>query len=151
MEWVRCAVDLRPAQPDDTLVRRRGVAIAGRTPPPVSVQLLKDLPLRERLLIAALPVGGQVLHMASYHTPPAVSWFEKKPQQAVRFAQWLARVPGPGAFGADANTPLVDAIDFSQVRTHWHTGDRKLKGAWGDDLLVGPAKIHGSRMRCDAG
>jgi hypothetical protein len=72
-----------------------------------------------------------------------VSWFEKKPQQAVRFAQWLATVTGPVAFGADANTPLIDAIDFQQSRTHWHTGDRKLKGASGDDLLVGPAKIHG--------
>lgn len=142
MEWLHCAVDLRRPQPDDTPVRRRGVAITGRTPPPAAVRLLDDLPLPERLLIAALPVGVQVVHVASYHAPPGVSWFQKKPQQAVRFTQWLAMVTGPAAFGADANTPLVDAIDFSQARTHWHTGDRKLKGASGDDLLVGPAKVH---------
>jgi hypothetical protein len=142
MGWLRCAVDLRQEQPDDRPVRRRGVAIAGRTAAPSSCYLLEDVPLPERLLIAALPLAGQVVHLASYHAPPGMSWFEKKPQQAVRFARWLATLRGPAAFGADANTPLIDAIDFQQTRTHWHTGRRILRGAPGDDLLVGPAKLH---------
>ena len=123
-------------------MRRRGVAIAGRTAAPTSLQLLEDVPLPERLLISTLPLAGHIVHVASYHAPPGVSWFEKKPQQAVRFARWLATLRGPAAFGADANTPLIDAIDFQQTRTHWHTGRKILSGAPGDDLLVGPAKLH---------
>jgi exonuclease III len=142
MGWWHCAVDLRQAQPDDRPVRRLGVAIAGRTAAPSSVHLLEDVPLPERLLTATLPLVGQVVHLVSYHAPPGVSWFEKKPQQAVRFARWLATLTGPAAFGADANTPLIDAVDFQQTRTHWHTGRRILRGAPGDDLLVGPAKVH---------
>src|SRR5262249_28324230 len=45
--------------------------------------------------------------------------------------------------GADANTRQIDAIDFELTRTHWHTGMRKLRGATGDDVLWGLAKIHG--------
>ena len=44
--------------------------------------------------------------------------------------------------GADANTPLIDAVDFAATRTHWHTGGRRLNGEPGDDLLFGPDKIH---------
>jgi hypothetical protein len=45
-------------------------------------------------------------------------------------------------FGADANTPLIDAFDFANTRTHWHTGNRHLHGEPGDDLLFGPGKVH---------
>jgi hypothetical protein len=45
-------------------------------------------------------------------------------------------------FVADANTPLIDAFDFADSRTHWHTGNRQLHGEPGDDLLLGPGKIH---------
>jgi len=44
--------------------------------------------------------------------------------------------------GADANTPLIDAVDFTGTRTHWHSGGRRLHGEPGDDLLFGPSKIH---------
>ena len=44
--------------------------------------------------------------------------------------------------GADANTPLIDAVDFAARRTHWHTGSRGLRGEPRDDLLFGPGKIH---------
>lgn len=151
MDWLHCAVDLRQPQPDDRPVRRRGVAIAGRTAAPASLQLLEDVPLPERLLIAALPLAGYVVDLASYPAPPGVSWFEKKPQQAVRFACWLATLTGPAAFGADANTPLIDAIDFQQTKTHWHTGRRILSGAPGDDLLVGRPSCIRCRTHYDAG
>jgi hypothetical protein len=65
-----------------------------------------------------------------------------KPRQAVVFASWLASQSGPLLFGADANTPLIDAFDFADSRTHWHTGNRQLHGEPGDDLLFGPGKIH---------
>jgi hypothetical protein len=45
-------------------------------------------------------------------------------------------------FGADANTPLVDALDFARTRTHWQTGGAHLHGEPGDDLLFGPGKRH---------
>lgn len=80
--------------------------------------------------------------VASYHAPPGVTWFEKKPQQAVGFASWLRGTLGPTVFGGDFNTPSRDALDFGLTRTHWHTGDFRLRGLPGDDLLVGPDKIH---------
>jgi hypothetical protein len=61
-------------------------------------------------------------------------------RHAVR--EWLAAWQGPVLLGADANTPLVDAADFTATRTHWHTGGRRLNGEPGDDLLFGPGKIH---------
>ena len=142
LDWWRAAVDLRPAEPGDRPVRRRGVAICGQGTQPTQVCLVPDLPLPERTLVARVELGGTSVTVALYYAPPGVSWFEKKPQQAVGFAQWLKTVNGPILFGADANTPLVDAIDFAATRTHWHSGLRKLKKAPGDDLLVGPAKIH---------
>jgi endonuclease/exonuclease/phosphatase (EEP) superfamily protein YafD len=104
--------------------------------------VLDSGPLPEQVLTALVDIGGIEVTVASYHAPPGVTWFEKKPAQAVAFAQQLAAVVGPVLFGADANTPRVDAIDFALTRTHWHTGARKLKGAPGDDLLFGPEKIH---------
>lgn len=111
---------------------------------------LFDVPLPERLLIGRLSVGGELITVASYHAPPGVSWHEKKPQQAVTFARWLATQTGPVMFGADANTPETDHPDLARNRTHWHTGDRHLKGAPGDDQLVGPTTIHQLRdaLRC---
>ena len=142
LTWQRLAVAVRTPEADDTPVRRRGVAVAGLGPEPSEVFIFADLPLSERTLIARVPLAGTDVYVASYHAPPGVSWFEKKPQQAVGFARWLAGVEGPVLFGADANTPLIDAIDFADSRTHWHTGDRRLHGASGDDVLVGPGKIH---------
>ena len=45
-------------------------------------------------------------------------------------------------FGIDANTPEIDHPDFESTRTHWHTGDRSLKGEPGDDLLVASTSVH---------
>ncbi len=141
--WWRLAVDLRKPEIDDRPVRRRGVAIAGRGPEPTVAMLLSELPLPERTMIGRLSLSGIETTLASVHAPPGVSWHEKKPQQAVGFARWLSQVEGPVLFGADANTPRIDAIDFAKTRTHWHTGSRKLRGEPGDDLLFGPEKVHG--------
>jgi hypothetical protein len=98
--------------------------------------------LPERILLIEIQIEGTPFVAASYHAPPGVTWGIVKPQQAVAFASWLSRQNGPLLFGADANTPLIDAPHFAKTRTHWHTGDRKLKCEPGDDLLFGPDKVH---------
>jgi hypothetical protein len=72
-----------------------------------------------------------------------VNWRIAKARQAVAVAvaRWLSAQPGPVLLGADANTPLIDAVNFADTRTHWHTGNRCLNGEPGDDLLFGPGKI----------
>ena len=71
-----------------------------------------------------------------------MNWGIDKPRQAVALARLLSARQGPVLLGADANTPLIDPVDFANTRTHWHTGDRHLNGEPGDDLLFGPGKIH---------
>ena len=122
--------------------RRLGVAICGRNSEPTNCLLLEQAPLPARALIAAVTVDGVQLQVASYHAPPGVSWKILKPRQAVLFARWLAATNGPVIFGADGNTPVLDAIDFKNSRTHWHSGSLSLHGEPGDDLLFGPDKIH---------
>jgi hypothetical protein len=141
-DWMIRAVDIRTPESDDRPVRQRGVAIAGHGLPPSQRWILAELPLPERLVVIETQVDGVKLTAASYHAPPGVSWFIIKPRQAVAFATWLATQDGPWLFGADANTPLIDAVDFTETRTHWHTGNRKLHGEPGDDLLFGPDKLH---------
>lgn len=142
LDWMVCAVDLRARLPEDRPARRRGVAIAGRGAPPRSSWLHSAAPLPERILLAETVHDQVPVTVGSYHAPPGVTWGIVKPRQAVAFASWLATQPGPILFGADANTPLVDALDFADTRTHWHTGGRHLHGEPGDDILFGPDKIH---------
>jgi endonuclease/exonuclease/phosphatase family metal-dependent hydrolase len=140
--WLVRAVDHRVPRPDDRSVRRRGVAIAGSGPAPARSWLPEAVPLPERILQAEVRVDGISLTAVSYHAPPGVSWGPVKPRQAVAFASWLTAHVGPVVLGADANTPLIDAPDFADTRTHWHTSGRNLHGEQGDDLLFGPGRIH---------
>jgi endonuclease/exonuclease/phosphatase family metal-dependent hydrolase len=149
-DWMVRAIDLRT--PGDSAVRRRGVAIAGRGPPPRRRWLLPSswwLPDQRRqrqperiLLIETQTAEGTPFIAVSYHAPPGVSYKIIKPQQAVAFASWLSEQKEPLLFGADANTPLIDALDIADTRTHWHTGRRPLLGEPGDDLLFGANKKH---------
>lgn len=141
-DWLLPAVRLRATAPGDRPVRRRGVAIAGRGAPPARSWLLEGVQLPERVLLAEISLAGRQVTAISYHAPPGVTWGLVKPRQAVALASWLAAGRGPVLVGADANTPLIDAPDFAGTRTHWHTGDRRLHGEPGDDLMFGPAKIH---------
>jgi hypothetical protein len=142
VDWLICAADLRVRTSGDRPVRSRGVAIAGRGMAPRRAWLPADVPLPERILLAETIVDEQELIAVSYHAPPGVNWGIIKPRQAVAFARWLSAQKGPVLLGADANTPLIDAVDFAATRTHWHTGSRHLNGEPGDDLLFGPGKIH---------
>jgi Endonuclease/Exonuclease/phosphatase family len=142
-DWIVRAIDLRTPAPDDSPVRRRGVAIAGHGLPPRRSWLLNEIKRPELILLIETQTEGKPFIAASYHAPPGVSWGIVKPQQAVAFACWLSRQNGPLLFGADANTPLIDAPDFANTQTHWHTGNKRLKGERGDDLLFGPDKVHG--------
>jgi endonuclease/exonuclease/phosphatase (EEP) superfamily protein YafD len=141
-DWMVRAIDLRVPRLDDRPVRRRGVAIAGRGRPPCRSWLLDGIELPERVLFVEQVVEGTSLIAVSYHAPPGVNWGIVKPRQAVAVASWLSTQNGPLLFGADANTPCVDALEFADTRTHWHTGDPRLGGEPGDDLLFGPGKMH---------
>ncbi len=100
------------------------------------------MPLPERILLAGTTVEGLSLTAVSYHAPPGVSWGIVKPRQAVTVARWPAAQHGPVLLGADASTPLIGAAGFAYTRAHWHSGDRRLNGEPGDDLLFGPGKSH---------
>jgi exonuclease III len=139
-DWMVRAIDLRTPKPGDQHVR--GVAIAGHGPPPCRSSLLDNIQLSERILAIETQTEGTPLIAVSYHAPPGVSWGIVKPRQAVAFACWLSTQNAPLLFGADANTPLIEALDFANTRTHWHTGNRRLHGEPGDDLLFGPCKVH---------
>jgi exonuclease III len=139
-DWMVRAINLRTPRPDDS--RRRGVAIAGRGMHPHRSWLLGEIEQSERILLIQTQIEGMPFIAVSYHAPPGVTHGNAKPRQAVAFARWLSTQNGPLLFGADANTPLIDALDFSNTRTHWHTGHRKLKGEPGDDRLFGPGKVH---------
>lgn len=141
-DWMVRAIDLRAPEPDDSPVRRRGVAIAGHGLRPHRSWLLDGIRLSERILLIETKIEGTPFIVSSYHAPPGVTWGIVKPRQAVALASWLSTQNAPLLFGADANTPLIDAFDFPHTRTHWHTGNRRLNGEAGDDLLFGPGKVH---------
>jgi hypothetical protein len=141
-DWMVRAIDLRTRAPDDSPVRRRGVAIAGHGLPPCRSWLLDGIRLSERILLIETQMEVTPFIAGSYHAPPGVTWGIVKPRQAVAFASWLSTENAPLLFGADANTPLIDAFDFANTRTHWYTGNRRLQGEPGDDRLFGPCKVH---------
>lgn len=155
-DWMVRAIDMRTPEPDDSPVRQRGVAIAGYGLPPRRQWLFNSDQIRlpERiLLIETQTAEGAPFIAVSYHAPPGVTWKIHKPRQAVAFAYWLSTQNGPLLFGADANTPLIDAPDFADTRTHWHTGNLgkwNLRGELGDDLLFGSDKVHDldDALRC---
>jgi endonuclease/exonuclease/phosphatase family metal-dependent hydrolase len=141
-DWMVRAIDLRTPEPDDSPVRWRGVAIAGHGLHPCRSWLLGEIRQSERIVLIETQTEGMPFIAASYHAPPGVTWGIVKPQQAVAFASWLSTQNVPLLFGADANTPLIDAFDFANTRTHWDTGYRRLQGEPGDDRLFGPCKVH---------
>jgi endonuclease/exonuclease/phosphatase family metal-dependent hydrolase len=128
LDWLRLASDLRRRGPNEPSVRQRGVAIGARLAMPISFGLLDGAPFPERAMHGVIKLGRRTITVASYHAPPGVTWKLKKVEQAVSFADWLRSVAGPTLLGADANTPRIDHPDFELLRTHWHTGSRRLKG-----------------------
>jgi len=88
-DWMVKAIDLRAPERNDTPVRRRGVAIAGRGLPLVRSWLLNQIRLPERILLVEIQMEGTPFIAVSYHAPPGVNWKIIKPQQAVAFASWL--------------------------------------------------------------
>ena len=143
MDWSQHVTEVMTDAQRAERVRGRGVAIAGRG---VALDAIHRWPgpgLAEKVLIADVIADGRRLTTASYHAPAGVTWHQVKPRQAVAFARWLADHTGPVLFGADTNTPETDHPDFTQTRTHWHTGHRKLDpDELGEDALTGPAHIH---------
>jgi hypothetical protein len=88
-DWMVRAIDLRTPDPEDSPVRWRGVAIAGRGRPPRRKSLLPDdwwPPDQIEQRAARNAAKGTPFIAASYHAPPGVSYKIIKPQQAVAFA-----------------------------------------------------------------
>lgn len=71
-----------------------------------------------------------------------MSWGIVRPRQPVAFARRLSAQQGPVPMGADANTPLIDAVDFAETRPHCRSSSRRLNGEPGDEMHFGPGKIH---------
>jgi hypothetical protein len=141
-DWLICAADLRQRAAGDRPGRSPRVAIAGRGAAPHHAWIRTDVPLPEQALLAEKTIEGSSLTAVSYHAPPGVTRGIAKPRQAVTCARWLSAQQGPVLLGADANTPKVDAVDFAATRTWWHSGDPRLDGEPGEDLLFGPGRIH---------
>lgn len=139
-DWWRCGLNYATNE-NKTTARRLGAAVAGRGTPPNKSFVFDNVMLPERTLVCEF--SDHIV--CSFHAPPGVNWGIEKPRQAVKIAQWLATVDRPVWFGIDANTPEIYHPDFQQTQTHYHTGIRELNGEPGDDLLVGPNKIHGLR------
>jgi hypothetical protein len=121
------------------------VAIGGRGARLRGAMPFPDLPLPEKVLAGWIDIGGVPTTVVAYHAPVGVTHKLKKPAQAVRVAEWLRGLNGPTIIGGDFNTPKVDHPDFDATRTHWHSGDAKLKGNPGDDLLIGWEPTHNLR------
>ena len=141
-EWSRSSAQVAAWGPNSDGPRRKLVAIAGRGPEPQTWSQVPEVPHPHRAIICDL---GPI-RIGSFHAPPGVQYGLEKPAQAVVDAHHIAGMGNrPIWFGIDANTPKVDHPDFNLTRTHWHTGNRQLEGQPGDDLLVGPDKIHSLR------
>jgi hypothetical protein len=123
--------------------RPRSVALAGRGEPARNPEVFPNAPLPEKVMAATVQLDGVDTTVVTYHAPTGGRHKLKKPDQAVQLARWLASVEGPVVLGGDFNTPKVDPPDQDGIRTHWHSGDDKLNGLPGDDLLVGPEPVHG--------
>ena len=123
--------------------RPRSVALAGRGEPARNPEVFPNVPLPEKVMAATVQLDGVDTTVVTYHAPTGGRHKLKKPDQAVQLARWLASVEGPVVLGGDFNTPKVDPPDQDGIRTHWHSGDDKLNGLPGDDLLVGPEPVHG--------
>ena len=123
-------------------MRGRGVAIPGHGLHPCRSWLLGEIGFSERVLLIETQMEGTPFIAVSYHAPPGVTWGIVKPRQAVAFASWLSTQNAPLLFGVDANTPLIDAFDFANTRTHLYTGRRRQQGKPGDDRLFGPCKVY---------
>jgi hypothetical protein len=61
-----------------------------------------------------------------------VTWATVKVDHAYPLMDWINTTAGPVIVGADANTPEIDDPDRDRVRTHWHTGIKKLSGESGE-------------------
>lgn len=142
LDWSVSAFDAGAPLPGGRSGRRRVAAVAGRGERPSRFGLLHGLALPERAVWASVATTLGPLTVASYHAPPGVSWGSIKVDHAHALLRWIDNTPGPLVVGADANTPEIDHPDPAKVRTHWHTGARKLAGAPGDDITFGGTPQH---------
>jgi hypothetical protein len=76
------------------------------------------------------PTGS--LFLSSFHTPPGVTWLEKKPLSLLALARWLAQHQTRVVVGIDANAPKTDHPNIE--RNEWF---------WEDEpLMLGHEPLH---------
>ena len=125
-----------------TVPRHQRLVAVGGTGISSANRLDLEAPVGERVLAVKVTIAGRHATVVSYHAPPGVNWGRVKVDQALAVTHWLCERTGPMILGADANTPKLDPIDDAAVRTHWHTGSRRVNGGRGDDELWGPSARH---------
>jgi hypothetical protein len=143
-DWLVCAIDHRVPGPDDRPVRWRGVAIAGSGSSPRRVWLPMAVALPDRILLAEVFAGGLEPDRSFL---PCPAGRELGPGQATpgRRVRILAgRSRRAGGARSPCEHPLIDAPEFADTKTHWHTGGRNLHGEPGGDLLFGPGTPGGA-------
>ena len=146
LDWILTAFDAGATSEGLGRGRRRAAAaIAGRGRPPAQAGLLGGTSLAERAVWARVPSAAGEIAVMAYHAPPGVSWGSVKVDHAQALHAWILEQSAPVIVGADANTPEVDHPEPDLVRTHWHTGARRLKGRAGDDVVFGGSPTHGLR------
>lgn len=142
LDWAISAFDAGAHRVAGRSGRGRVAALTGRGEPPREAGVLPGLALPERMVFATVTTTLGPLTVASYHAPPGVSWGVVKVDHAHALLNWINATPDLLIVGADANTPEIDHPDPARVRTHWHTGIKKLAGAPGDDVTFGGFPQH---------
>ncbi len=140
LDWVVTATGLAPGAP--TVGRHPLAAIAGRGQRPEEVGHLRGPSSPHRMVYATVPAGIGSFTVASYCAPHGSGFGHGRVEHALALLDWVNAVQGPLILGADAHAPKVDHPDPELVRTYSHTGDRRLHGARGDDVMFGGRPEH---------
>ncbi|SDL14645.1 hypothetical protein [Tessaracoccus oleiagri] len=140
LDWVVTPTGIWPGEP--TVGRQPLAAIAGRGSRPEEVGHLPGPASPLRMVYATVEAGAGSFTVASYCAPHGSGFGYGRVEHALALLEWVNAVQGPLILGADAHAPKVDHPDPDLVRTYCHTGDRRLHGARGDDVMFGGRPEH---------
>jgi hypothetical protein len=105
-------------------------ALLARPPWRVTDAATLGVPSPERVVHAVAACPDATVVVASLALPPASSpaWGpERKVEQALGIADWLASIDDPAVVGIDANTPKIDHPDLARS-VWWNDGEQHLLG-----------------------
>ena len=127
--------------------RQRPVAVMSRLPTTGTWLGLSEVAMPHIAIGATVLVGNQPLNVWSYHAPNGSNYNMEKVRHAHAMVDQLRATSRPTVLGGDFNTPRLDPVDETHIRTHWHTGKRGLNGMRGDDVLCGPPDARGHALQ----